>query len=135
MATEYTRNLEFQGGSLAGGRRPVVTKTRSIVGIGLAGFIFAALFLYMWAKPLPNARGNKVPEPLWEIDLTKIGYQTGPSTPLQSPEVWPLQQGVFFAGPNVAAIFFVVPGNPHGTSTDQSQPSPSSAYHLVAAFV
>ena len=51
MATEYTVNLEFQGGSLAGGRRPVVTKPRSIVGIGLAGLIFAALLLHVQSNP------------------------------------------------------------------------------------
>jgi hypothetical protein len=113
----------------------VKDKPRALFKTGLAAFTLVALFLLVRSKSLTNAVADKPPAPLWEIDLTKTGYRTGPSVTLESPEVWPLQQGVFFTEPNVVAIFFVAPDNLPGTADEQSQSAPSATYRLVAAFV
>lgn len=111
-------------------------KPRSLLRIGLTGLLLAATLFLGVRLGFQIAEGTgKAPQSLWEIDLTKIGYHTGPSRPLETPEVWPLQQGVFFTEPNVAAIFFVVPENPPGSPTEQNQPLPSAAHRLIAAFV
>jgi hypothetical protein len=59
------------------------------------------------------------PKPLWEIDLSKFGYQGRPPAALAhlAPSVepmagWAYQQGVTFAAPNVAVVYFVIDDAP-----------------------
>ncbi len=80
------------------------------------------------------------PKPLWEIDLSKFGYQGRPPAALArlAPSVapmaeWAYQQGVAFTAPNVAVVYFVIDDAP-GTA-ERRESSVSDPFRLVALFL
>ena len=80
------------------------------------------------------------PKPLWEIDVTKFGYQGRPPAALAhlAPSVapmagWAYQQGVAFTGPNVAVVYFVIHDAP--ATAEEREPSVSDSFRLVALFL
>jgi hypothetical protein len=96
--------------------------------VSLALFFFPFLML---AQP---------PKPLWEIDVSRFGYQGRPPAALAhlAPSVepmagWAYQQGVAFTGPNVAVVYFVI-HDATGTA-EQREPSVSDLFRLVALFL
>src|SRR5271155_4096065 len=82
------------------------------------------------------------PKPLWEIDLTKFGYQGRPPAALQHLTnvslmpfgSWIDQQGVAFTDPNVIVVYFVVHEDPPGAANGR-EPSPSDPFRLLAIFL
>jgi hypothetical protein len=102
----------------------------------------AILFLSFYIQvPSVSAQSANVlqhPQPQWEIDLSKFGYQGRPPMHLGTEDnwgFWTYQQGVVFTGPNVVAVYFVVRDNPSGTLSAKNKPSPSDAFRLVAVFL
>ena len=82
------------------------------------------------------------PKPLWEIDLSKFGYQGRPPAALQHLDnvslmrfgSWIDQQGAAFTDPNVLIAYFVVHDDPPGTAAHR-EPLPSDPFRLVAIFL
>ncbi len=82
------------------------------------------------------------PKPLWEIDLSKFGYQGRPPAALQHLDnvslmrfgSWIDQQGVAFTDPNVLVAYFVIHDDPPGAAAHR-EPSPSDRFRLVAIFL
>jgi hypothetical protein len=106
--------------------------------IGLLSIILAGIVCH----PSPSNRSNKLfqaklPQPEWEIDLKKFGYQGRPPV-LVAPEdtegPWTYEQGVIFTESNVVAAFFIVRDDPSGTAFQPRRFSPSNRFRLVAAF-
>ena len=86
---------------------------------------------------LPTATSG-TPQPLWEIDLTKFGYQGRPPIHLGPEDSWGIatyKQGVAFIGPDMLAAFFIVHDDPSGAATEKRKPSPSDPYRLVVVFL
>jgi hypothetical protein len=84
-----------------------------------------------------NAATPKSPEPLWEVDLTKYGFQGRPPIPLRQEDSWgtsTYQQGVVFTDNRIVAAFFVVHQQPPNAPVDRS-PLPSDQYFMVAVFL
>ena len=109
---------------------------RSIFKIGFLAVILAAALHYLVRAGFPPTVGaSKPPQPLWEVDLSKFGYQGKPPIHL-GPEdawgTWTYQQGVVFTEPNVVAVFFVVHDEPSGAASGQRKSSPSDSYRLVS---
>ena len=82
----------------------------------------------------------QLPKPLWEMDVSKFGYQGRPPAALAhlAPSVkpmagWAYQQGVAFTGPDVAVVYFVIDYAPG--AADQREPSVSDPFRLVALFL
>jgi hypothetical protein len=106
--------------------------------IGLLSIILAGIVCH----PSPSNRSNKLfqaklPQPEWEIDLKKFGYQGRPPV-LVAPEdtegPWTYEQGVIFTESNVVAAFFIVRDDPSGTAFQPRRFSPSDRFRLAAAF-
>jgi len=112
---------------------------RSIFKIGFLTVILAAALHYLVRADSPATVGASNPrQPLWEVDLSKFGYQGRPPIHL-GPEdawgTWTYQQGVVFTEPNVVAVFFVVHDAPSGAASDQRKSLPSDSYRLVSVFL
>src|ERR1017187_10946926 len=91
--------------------------------------LLALLFFPLLALAQP-------PKPLWEIDVTKFGYQGRPPAALAhlAPSVapmagWAYQQGVAFTGPNVAVVYFVIHDAP--ATAEEREPSVRSEERRV----
>ena len=111
---------------------------RSIFKIGILGIILAGVLCYLHASQLPKTFAQSTaPQTVWEIDLTKYGYQGRPPIYLGPADIegqWTWEQGVFFTEPNVVAAFFIVRDDPSGSASEQRKFSPSDRFRLVAAF-
>ena len=111
----------------------------SILKIWFTGvFLTVTLFLLLPSEGPVIAGAGKSRQPLWEIDLSKFGYQGRPPIPPGPEDTWggwTYQQGVAFTEPNVVAVFFVVRDEPSGATSAHSKPSPSDPYRLVAVFL
>jgi hypothetical protein len=84
---------------------------------------------------------SQTPKPLWEVDLSRFGYQGRPPAALLrvSPDSgvffdWAYQQGVVFTDPDVVAAYFVVYDAPSGAS-ETREPTISDPFRLVAVFL
>ncbi len=84
---------------------------------------------------------SQAPKPLWEVDLSRFGYQGRPPAGLQ--HVSPgsesnfgsaNQQGVVFTDQNVVAAYFVVYDAPSGAS-EPREPKISDSFRLVTVFL
>jgi len=76
------------------------------------------------------------PQPLWEIDLAKYGYQGRPPIKLSNADHWggaTYNQGVVFTDSEALAAYFVVHEDPPGTTAGR-KPLPTDPYHLVVVF-
>ena len=89
---------------------------------------------------LPFLTLAQPPKPLWEMDVSKFGYQGRPPAALAhlAPSVepmagWANQQGVAFTGPNVVVVYFVIHDAP--STAEQREPSVSDPFRLVALFL
>jgi hypothetical protein len=115
----------------------VKTSKRSLCQIGLFGIILVAAFCYPLPSGFSIASTNRPPQPLWENDLAKIGYQGRPPVHLGPEDNWGFStytQGVVFMEPGVLAAFFVVHDDPPGTSSDLRKPLPTDPFRLVVVF-
>jgi hypothetical protein len=80
------------------------------------------------------------PKPLWEVDLSRLGYEGRPPALLRvSPQdlsgfSWTYQQGVVFIDPSVVAVYFVVYDAPSDGSAPRA-PSITDSFRLVAVFL
>jgi hypothetical protein len=90
---------------------------------------------------LPLLMQPQTSRPLWEIDLSKFGYQGRPPSALQHlpPSLGPLagwawQQGVAFTDPNTVVAYFVVHDDPHEAAGHRDA-SLSDPFRLVAVFL
>lgn len=113
---------------------------RSILKIGFLGIILVTTIYQVLSPRVSKTMAADVPSrPLWEIDLTKFGYQGRPPIHLGPELAWgtaTYQQGVFFTEPNVITAFFVVHDNPSGVAAAADRkPLPSDPYRLVAVFL
>ena len=54
------------------------TNVRAMFKIGFLGIILAAAFYYLLLPKFPVTAFTSAPQPLWEIHLTKYGYQGRP---------------------------------------------------------
>jgi hypothetical protein len=112
--------VEFEQNSGAGG---IVVRNR---------FVLLALFFFtsqVWAQS---------PTPLWEVDLSKYGYQGRPPVGLehvQSSASWAYQQGVAFTEPNVLVAYFVVRDIAPATPEGRREASISDPFSLIAVFL
>jgi hypothetical protein len=85
-----------------------------------------------------TAAAGGSPRPLWEVDLSKFGYQGRPPIHLEPEDVggtWTYQQGAVFTERDVVAAFFVVHDEPSGVPSEERKPSPSDSYRLVSVFL
>lgn len=112
---------------------------RSILRIGLLGIILAATLNHPLPAGFSNAvAATKPPQRLWEIDLTKFGYQGRPPIylgPEDTGGTWTYKQGVVFTDASVVAAFFVVHDDPSGAVSGPVNPSSSDPFRLVAVFL
>jgi hypothetical protein len=84
---------------------------------------------------------SQTPKPLWEVDLSRFGYQGRPPAALlhlspdsQNDFDWANQQGVVFTGPDVVAAYFVVYDAPSGVS-EPREPKITDSFRLVTVFL
>ena len=106
---------------------------RSAPQIGLLRVILAASLL----SGLSMVPAGRPPQPLWENDLTKFGYQGRPPVHLGPEDNWGFstyKQGVVFTQPGVLAAFFVVHDDPPGAMSELRKPLPTDPFRLVAVF-
>jgi hypothetical protein len=103
----------------------------------LARSHFVLLTLVLSALQLQS----QAPKPLWEVDLSRFGYQGRPPAALLhvSPDAvdyfdWAYQQGVAFTDRDVVAAYFVVYDAPSGVS-EPREPKISDPFRLVAVFL
>jgi hypothetical protein len=111
---------------------------RLTLKLGFLGIILAAAFYYRLLPNFSVTAGTNALQPLWEIDLTKYGYQGRPPILLGNADAgsmsWTYKQGVFFTEPDVVAAFFVVRDQPSSGSAEQSKASPSDSFRLETVF-
>ncbi|HXN98258.1 MAG TPA: hypothetical protein VN881_04245 [Candidatus Acidoferrales bacterium] len=112
---------------------------RLILRLGFLGVIVAAAFYYLRLPNFSVTAGADAPQPLWEIDLTKYGYQGRPPILLGNVDAgsmsWTYKQGVVFTEPDVIAAFFVARDQPPNGSAEQSKASPSDSFRLETIFL
>jgi hypothetical protein len=117
----------------------VTTNPRSNIKIGFTGIILALSFLLPARCESPTIEQTaKSPPLLWELDLSKYGYQGRPPIPLSESDFWGFwtyQQGIAFTRPNVVAVFFVVYDDSSTNTTALANASPSHSFRLVAVFL
>src|SRR6202167_609994 len=111
---------------------------RLTLKLGFLGIILAAAFYYLLLPNFSVTAGTNAPQPLWEIDLTKYGYQGRPPILLGNADAgsmsWTYKQAVFFTEPDVVGAFFVVRDQPPNGSAEQSKASPSDSFRLEIVF-
>src|SRR5437016_3872437 len=111
---------------------------QSVFKIGFLGIILVAALSQVFLSGFSmSAAANVTPRPLWEIDLSKFGYQGRPPIYLRPEDewgFWTYKQGVVFTEAKVVAAFFVVHDDPPGAVSGQGKPSPSDPFRLVAVF-
>jgi hypothetical protein len=111
---------------------------RCAVIVGILGFILAGILYPLHPSELSKTFAqNKPPQPVWEVDLTKFGYQGRPPIYLGPADIeghWTYEQGVFFTESTVVAAFFIVRDDPSGAASEQRKFSPSDRFRLEAAF-
>jgi hypothetical protein len=98
----------------------------------LVAFLSLATLHLRSAAP-PNPAN---PQPLWEIDLAKYGYQGRPPVKLSNADNWggaTYNQGVVFTDSETLAAYFVVHEDPPGATADR-KPLPTDSYRLVVVF-
>jgi hypothetical protein len=83
---------------------------RMISKVGFLGMILAAALCHLLPLKFSVSATTNTPQPVWEIDLTKYGYQGRPPVHLGNENTasmsWTYKQGVFFTEPNVLVAFF-----------------------------
>ncbi|MGA9671067.1 MAG: hypothetical protein WBQ94_17790 [Terracidiphilus sp.] len=97
----------------------------------LALFIFTSVLFAFWGQA-------QSPKPLWEVDLSKYGYQGRPPAGLehvQSSASWAYQQGVAFTSPNVVVAYFVVRDIAPAIPQNRHEASISDPFRLIAVFL
>lgn len=84
---------------------------------------------------------SQTPKSLWEVDLSRYGYQGRPPAAVAHNPVdsqydfqWASQQGVAFIDPNVVAAYFVVYDAPAGVS-EPREPQITDSFRMVAVFL
>jgi len=107
---------------------------RMISKVGFLGMILAAALCHLLPLKFSVSATTNTPQPVWEIDLTKYGYQGRPPVHLGNENTasmsWTYKQGVFFTEPNVLVAFFVVHDEPSNTAPEQHKASPSDSFRL-----
>jgi hypothetical protein len=100
----------------------------------LARCHFVVLTLALGALHLQS----QAPKPLWELDLSRYGYQGRPPAALahisadsQYNFEWTNQQGVAFTDPNIVAAYFVV----YDAPSEPREPRISDSFRLVTVFL
>jgi hypothetical protein len=126
----YRVGLSYDGASMHAAPRSIL-RTLALV----------AIFFVTGSAADLTSRGSaatpKSPEPLWEVDLTKYGFQGRPPIPLRQQDSWGTsthQQGVVFIDNRIVAAFFLVHQPPPNAPVDRN-PLPSDRYSIVAVFM
>jgi hypothetical protein len=113
------------------------TTARSVVKLLFLLAILSTAILSSALKWQTNAAPAKASQPIWEVDLTKYGFQGRPPILRHNADTWGVstyQQGVVFTDNQVVVAFFVVRDDPPGAPVG-SKASPSDPYRLVAVFL
>jgi hypothetical protein len=116
-----------------------VANSRTISKIGFTVTALAvAAFLLVRREHLIRAGSDESRQPVWEIDLSKFGYQGRPPVALDRAEhwgFWTYQQGVVFTQPNIIAAFFVIRDSSADDTSAPTKAAPSDRYRLVTVFL
>jgi hypothetical protein len=84
--------------------------------------------------PRVIAEKTSIPQPLWEIDLSKFDYQRRPQESNEGNRWWRSRQGLVFTQENVLATTFEVHIENSGPSV-RGKSLPTDPYHMVALFL
>jgi hypothetical protein len=121
------------GSGWAGRRTPLMKSTRAIDRKAK----FLALLLIVWASFGPVRAIPQGPQSVWEVDLSKFGYQAPESLPTSRRHdlsLWSNARGLAFTAPNVLVAYFEThDDNAILSSRDELQPT--DPYHLHAIFL
>jgi hypothetical protein len=98
---------------------------------------FFALALIVWASFGTSRAIPEKPEPVWEVDLTKFGYQAPESLPTSRRHdlsLWSNARGLTFTAPNVLVAYFETRDEKTELSS-RDELQPTDPYHLHALFL
>jgi len=102
-------------------------------------FVFGPLLHTIQSNTFLSRGMGTSQRPLWEVDLSKFGYQEMEWAPRSADEVkqgmWAFQQGVAFTESNVVVAYFIVRDEPSGAKSTDAKPERSDPYRLVAVFL
>lgn len=103
--------------------------------VTLARWMLAIAFLLPCTGwPLTIAEKAPAPQPLWEVDLSKFGYQDKPRESNEVYRWWTDRQSLFFTQEDVLASTFEVHIESSGPSV-RDKSLPTDPYHMVALFL
>jgi hypothetical protein len=111
------------------------TIQRALWNLGYLQWILAISFVFPWhGSPRTAAEKESTPQPLWEIDLSKFGYQGRPQESKEAGSWWRDRQSLVFTQENVLATTFQVHIENSGFSV-RDKTLPTDPYHMVALFL
>jgi hypothetical protein len=96
-----------------------------------------AVLLIVWASFGPVSAIPQGPQSVWEVDLSKFGYQAPESLPTSRRHdlsLWSNARGLTFTAPNILVAYFET----HDEKTELSsrdELKPTDPYHLHALFL
>jgi hypothetical protein len=115
--------------------RYMKTIRRALSKLGYLPGILAISFAFPWHGSVRTAAGKgSAPQPLWEIDLSKFGYQARPEESGEVGSRWRYRQSLVFLQENVLATTFQVHIENSGFSV-RDKKLPTDPYHMVALFL
>jgi hypothetical protein len=90
-------------------KRYMKTIQRALSKPAYLQWILAISFVFPWhGSPRTVAEKESAPQPLWEIDLSKFGYQGRPQESGEAGTWWGGRQSLVFMQENVLAATFQV---------------------------
>jgi hypothetical protein len=111
------------------------TIQRALSPFGYLRWILAISFVFPWHNSLRSAAEKEpTPQPLWEVDLSKFGYQARPGEPREAGRWWRDRQSLVFTQENVLAATFQVHIENSGFAV-RDKTRPTDPYHMVALFL
>jgi hypothetical protein len=115
--------------------RYLKTIQRALSKPGYLQWILAISFVFPWhGWPRTAAGKESNPQPLWEIDLSKFGYQGRPQESREAGSWWRDRQSLVFMEENLLATTFQVHIENSGFSV-RDKTLPTDPYHMVALFL
>jgi hypothetical protein len=111
------------------------TIQRALSKSGYLLWILAISFVFPWpGSPRTATEKESTPQPLWEIDLSKFGYQARPGEPEEAGSWWRDRQSLVFTQENVLAATFQVHIENSGFAV-RDKTLPTDPYHMVALLL
>jgi len=111
------------------------TIQRALSKLGFLQWILAISFVLPWhVSPRIDAEKESTPQPLWEINLSKFGYQGRPQESREAGSWWRDRQSLVFTQENVLATTFQVHIENSGFSV-RDKTLLTDPYHMVALFL